>query len=118
MDCMAFGMGCCCSQITIQAKNLEHATIMYDQFAIISPILLTLSSSCAILKGRLSNNSTRWNIIEQAVDDRNDNDSSIKSRYSSISYYTNEKGEAYNDLKNDYDLNTNKLLIQIIYQQI
>jgi len=110
MDCMAFGMGCCCSQITIQAKNLDHATMMYDQFAILSPILLALSSSCAILKGRLSNNSTRWNVIEQAVDDRNENDRAIKSRYSSISYYTDKKGEEYNDIENDYDLSINKLL--------
>ena len=60
MDCMAFGMGCCCLQgtsnlpedslhteldlhcalVTFQACCIEEARRLYDQLAVISPILV------------------------------------------------------------------------------
>lgn len=40
MDCMAFGMGCCCLQITFQAADISQARFIYDQFAILSPIMV------------------------------------------------------------------------------
>ena len=67
MDCMAFGMGNCCSQVTIQCKNLEDATYLYDQFAVLSPLLLYLSSASPFINGYLTESQNRWKIIEQSV---------------------------------------------------
>jgi hypothetical protein len=33
MDAMAFGMGCCCLQITFQAKDMDESRFMYDQWS-------------------------------------------------------------------------------------
>ena len=33
MDAMAFGMGCCCLQVTFQAKDIDESRFMYDLFA-------------------------------------------------------------------------------------
>ena len=40
MDCMAFGMGCCCLQITFQAADMSQARFIYDQFAILAPLMV------------------------------------------------------------------------------
>ena len=40
MDCMCFGMGCCCLQVTFQACNLDEARLLYDQLAHWSPIMV------------------------------------------------------------------------------
>jgi len=40
MDCMAFGMGCCCLQVTFQAADMSQARFIYDQFAILSPLMV------------------------------------------------------------------------------
>jgi glutamate--cysteine ligase catalytic subunit len=103
MDCMAFGMGNCCSQVTIQCKNLEDATYLYDQFAILSPLLLYLSSASPFINGYLTESQNRWKTIEQSVDDRNKNENIMKSRYSTISRFINSKGQKYNDLKEEYN---------------
>lgn len=42
MDCMAFGMGCCCLQVTFQAADMNQARFIYDQFAILSPIMVKM----------------------------------------------------------------------------
>ena len=55
MDCMAFGMGCCCLQITFQARDLNESRDLYDQLAVLAPIMLALSAACPILKGTLVN---------------------------------------------------------------
>ncbi|KKA26882.1 hypothetical protein TD95_003254, partial [Thielaviopsis punctulata] len=70
MDAMAFGMGSCCLQITIQAKNLLEARTMYDQLSPIGPIMLALTAATPIYKGFLANTDVRWNQIGNAVDDR------------------------------------------------
>ena len=41
MDAMAFGMGCSCLQITFQACSIEEARRMYDQLAVVSPIMVS-----------------------------------------------------------------------------
>jgi len=103
MDCMAFGMGNCCAQITIQCEGLDHAMMLYDQFAILSPFLLALSAACPILKGKLSDHDTRWRVIEQAVDDRKPEDKLKKSRYSTINYFISPNGVKYNDIEDEYN---------------
>ena len=59
-----------------------------------TPIMSALSASTAILKGQLSDHDFRWEVIEQAVDcrtnDEKDPDSVnhiCKSRYSTVSRY-------------------------------
>jgi hypothetical protein len=70
MDAMAFGMGCCCLQITFQAKDMEESRFMYDQLAVMAPIMMALTASTPVLKGRLADTDARWGIITESVDDR------------------------------------------------
>jgi len=70
MDAMAFGMGCCCLQITFQGKDVDESRFMYDQLAVVAPIMMALTASTPILKGRLADTDCRWGIISEAVDDR------------------------------------------------
>ncbi len=39
MDAMAFGMGCCCLQITFQAWNVDEARRVYDALVPVAPIM-------------------------------------------------------------------------------
>lgn len=41
MDAMAFGMGCCCLQITFQAFNVDEARRMYDALVPVAPIMVS-----------------------------------------------------------------------------
>ena len=70
MDAMAFGMGCCCLQITFQAKDVDESRFMYDQLAVVAPIMMALTASTPILKGRLADTDCRWGIISESTDDR------------------------------------------------
>ena len=70
MDAMAFGMGCCCLQITFQAKDVDESRFMYDQLAVVAPIMMALTASTPIMKGRLLDTDCRWGIISESVDDR------------------------------------------------
>ncbi|KAG7346815.1 glutamine cyclotransferase [Nitzschia inconspicua] len=70
MDAMAFGMGCCCLQITFQAKDVEESRFLFDQLNVMAPIMMALTASTPILKGRLLDTDARWGIISESVDDR------------------------------------------------
>ncbi|CAM9102480.1 unnamed protein product, partial [Hapterophycus canaliculatus] len=70
MDAMAFGMGCCCLQVTFQARDVDESRYMYDQLAVLSPVMLALTAATPILKGRLVDTDVRWNTIATSVDDR------------------------------------------------
>lgn len=70
MDAMAFGMGCCCLQITFQAKDMDESRFMYDQLAVMAPIMMALTASTPILRGRIADTDARWGIISESVDDR------------------------------------------------
>lgn len=94
MDSMAFGMGCCCLQLTYQAHTIDHARYLHDQLLAISPILAALSASAPIYKGKLADIDLRFTVISQSVDDRtkeerNPSDSHFipKPRYSHNSHY-------------------------------
>ena len=69
-DCMAFGMGCCCLQVTFQSRNVSESRFMYDQLAGLAPIMMALGAATPIFKGRLVDTDVRWTIISQSVDDR------------------------------------------------
>lgn len=70
MDAMAFGMGCCCLQITFQCKDVDESRFLYDQLAVMTPIMMALTASTPILKGRLADTDCRWGIISESVDCR------------------------------------------------
>lgn len=70
MDAMGFGMGCCCLQVTFQARDIDESRFMYDQLAIFSPIMLALSAATPALRGRLVNTDVRWDVISKSVDCR------------------------------------------------
>ena len=38
VDAMAFGMGCCCLQITFQAKDVDESRFIFDQLAVMAPM--------------------------------------------------------------------------------
>ncbi|KAJ3270551.1 hypothetical protein HK104_004897, partial [Borealophlyctis nickersoniae] len=101
MDCMCFGMGCSCLQVTFQACNVEEARRLYDQLAVMAPIMLALSAAAPIFRGYLADVDVRWSIIAGSVDDRTPAERGMqpldgsptsrfrinKSRYDSISLY-------------------------------
>lgn len=98
LDAMGFGMGCCCLQITFQARDIMEARHLYDQLAVLCPLLLALTASTPIYRGYLTDVDCRWNVISAAVDDRtpeergnrNGAKGSLvipKSRYASVSRY-------------------------------
>lgn len=108
MDAMVFGMGNCCLQATIGSPSLNAALYIYDQFIPFAPILLALSSSSPIFKGKLSELDNRFNILEQAVDDRTEEEKDpksekyiYKSRYSPAYSYISENIYAQ-EFHNDY----------------
>lgn len=74
MDAMAFGMGMCCLQVTFQARDMDESRYMYDQLAVLAPIMLAVTAASPIFKGRLSDVDARWNIIAQSVDDRTEDE--------------------------------------------
>ena len=43
MDCMGFGMGCSCLQVTFQACDIEEARHLYDQLAVVCPVMVSYS---------------------------------------------------------------------------
>jgi glutamate--cysteine ligase catalytic subunit len=45
MDAMAFGMGCCCLQITFQAWNVNEARRVYDALVPVAPIMVRQPTS-------------------------------------------------------------------------
>ncbi|KAG0034427.1 hypothetical protein BGZ81_004677 [Podila clonocystis] len=124
MDAMAFGMGCCCLQITFQAVNVDEARKIYDQMAPLGPIMLALTAAAPIYRGYLSDVDCRWNVIAQSVDDRTEEERGLKplknskfrinkSRYDSIdSYISNDPSNKpeYNDIPLVYDKDIYKKL--------
>jgi len=71
LDCMCFGMGCSCLQVTFQASDIQEARFIYDALAPVTPILLALSAGAPAYKGYLVDTDCRWNVISGSVDDRN-----------------------------------------------
>lgn len=142
MDAMAFGMGCCCLQVTFQARDVKESRILYDQLAVMAPLLLALSANSPIWRGHLSSCDTRWEVISQSVDCRTPFESGeeaptpswmeickesvknsaghgkrpiAKSRYSSIDAYISDSPDLldeYNDLPLQYDEESYQKLVE------
>lgn len=122
MDCMGFGMGCSCLQVTFQACNITEARTLYDELAPLCPIMLALSAAAPIFRGHLADIDARWTVISQSVDDRTDEERGEKplkenkfvinkSRYDSIDSYLSPCYRCYNDLDLVYDHDIYKELI-------
>eukprot|EP00928_Gymnodinium_smaydae_P082264 TRINITY_DN65646_c0_g1_i1.p1 TRINITY_DN65646_c0_g1~~TRINITY_DN65646_c0_g1_i1.p1 ORF type:complete len:697 (+),score=96.84 TRINITY_DN65646_c0_g1_i1:73-2163(+) len=120
-DAMAFGMGNCCLQVTMQASSISESRYLYDQLAPLTPILLALTAATPFLRGWICDDDTRWGQLSQSVDDRTPAERSSvstgaasgderlagngmrplkKSRYDSIDCYIGEGPEAarHNDV--------------------
>ena len=54
----------------VQARDVDESRYMYDQLAILSPVMLALTAATPVLKGRLVDTDVRWNTIALSVDDR------------------------------------------------
>ncbi|KAK8858883.1 hypothetical protein IAR55_003114 [Kwoniella newhampshirensis] len=98
MDAMAFGMGCCCLQITFQAWNVDEARKVYDALVPVAPIMLALTAASPAFRGKLADVDARWNVIAASVDDRTEEERGLKplkndryripkSRYDSVDLY-------------------------------
>ncbi|ORX37103.1 glutamate-cysteine ligase-domain-containing protein [Kockovaella imperatae] len=98
MDAMAFGMGCCCLQITFQAWNVDEARRVYDALVPVAPIMLALTAASPAFRGYLADVDARWNVIAASVDDRTEEERGLKplksdrysipkSRYDSVDLY-------------------------------
>ena len=106
MDSTAFGMGCSCLQVTLQARNMRESRYLYDQLAVMAPLMLAMTAATPAVRGLLADSDVRWDIISAAMDDRTpaerDTQSIPKSRYSSISCFISDRVEydanSYNDL--------------------
>ncbi|KAJ3214458.1 hypothetical protein HDU67_001643 [Dinochytrium kinnereticum] len=127
MDCMCFGMGCCCLQVTFQACSVEEARRLYDHLAVLTPIMMALSAGSPIFRGYLADVDCRWDVISGSVDDRTKEERGLeplqssrfvipKSRYDSISTYltagpnysggcssVKENGEVHSYYKSKYN---------------
>lgn len=114
MDSVFFGLGMCCTQVTFQGCNIDEARILYDQLAVLAPIMLALTAAAPVSRGHLLNTDARWGIISASCDDRTDEEKGLKpleenkfqirkSRYDSIDMYISPEGAMYNDIPIQYE---------------
>lgn len=106
MDSTAFGMGSSCLQVTLQGRDLSESRYLYDQLAVMAPLMLALTAATPAQRGMLADTDVRWDVISGAMDDRPLEESQsgriTKSRYSSIDCFLScresFKPETYNDI--------------------
>jgi len=109
LDCVTQGLGCGCLQVTFQACNVPEARVLYDQQAVLAPIVMALSASSPCAKGYLVDTDVRWNNISDLCDDRTEEElgqiplktkefTIPKSRYSSVDMYLSPDADALNDI--------------------
>jgi glutamate--cysteine ligase catalytic subunit len=111
---MAFGMGTCCTQLTLDATDLVESLHIFDHMAVLSPLMIAASAGSPIYQGKLVNTDTRWKALSDLVDDRSTNEvfTGIRSRYSSVYGYLGEGFENYQDVAYPVDESSYKYLIQ------
>ncbi|UJR24145.1 hypothetical protein I4U23_027111 [Adineta vaga] len=116
LDSSSIGWGCCCLQVTLQASSFYESLLLYDQLIPLTPIFLSLSTSCPIWRGYVSNVDSRWNVLSDTTDDRTNEEINSKifesSRYSSVSSYLLNSSERFNDQSINYDENIYQKLIE------
>jgi glutamate--cysteine ligase catalytic subunit len=57
---MGFGMGACCLQVTFQTHSIDEARHLYDQLAVLAPIMLALTAATPFLRGKIADTDVRW----------------------------------------------------------
>lgn len=70
MDAMVFGMGSCCLQVTFQARTIDEGRYLYDQLAVLAPLMMALSAASPFFRGEMADIDCRWTVISQSVDCR------------------------------------------------
>ncbi|KAI8926839.1 glutamate-cysteine ligase-domain-containing protein [Entophlyctis helioformis] len=93
--------------VTFQACSVEEARRLYDQLAVVAPLMLALTAAAPVYRGFLADVDCRWNVIAGSVDDRTPTERGLapnaaanangtshgkshrisKSRYDSVSRY-------------------------------
>lgn len=137
LDAMAFGMGCCCLQVTMQCKSDLESRFLHDQLVTMSPLFLALSAATPAFQGHLMATDTRWQAISDAVDDRTPAERGetvdsrpdkllaggglrqlSKSRYSSVSRYMKQTASPEEshamDALNDVDAGIDEDVLQML----
>ncbi|XP_078471986.1 glutamate--cysteine ligase catalytic subunit-like [Lampetra planeri] len=110
MDATGFGLGNCCLQVTLQARNIEEARHIYDQLAPLCPIMMALGAAAPFYRGLVSDVDCRWSIASAANDDRTRQERGLeplttskwripKSRFDSIDSFLSPGGAQFNDLE-------------------
>jgi len=113
-------------QTTLQCCNINEARFIYDQLAVISPILFAMSAGAPIFGGYLADIDCRWTVIAQSVDDRtleergmeplkNNKFKINKSRYDSIDCFISSdprNKKEYNDIDLVFDKDVYKELTE------
>lgn len=97
LDSFTSGMGNGCFQVTFGLDRLEAAIYCHDQLIPILPLLVALTASSPIVKGKLSGWDNRFNILTQACDDRTNEERDpqsesfiYKSRYANVYSYISD----------------------------
>eukprot|EP00172_Hildenbrandia_rubra_P002640 Plantae.Rhodophyta-Hildenbrandia_rubra.ctg3638.p1 GENE.Plantae.Rhodophyta-Hildenbrandia_rubra.ctg3638~~Plantae.Rhodophyta-Hildenbrandia_rubra.ctg3638.p1 ORF type:complete len:732 (-),score=106.62 Plantae.Rhodophyta-Hildenbrandia_rubra.ctg3638:1155-3350(-) len=118
MDSAAFGMGCCCLQITLQARDIGESRYLYDQLAVMAPLMMALTAATPILHGQLADTDTRWDVISAAMDDRTAEEINCgrpaKSRYSSIDMFISDRVDIKLDRFNDIPIQADRVSYQTL----
>jgi len=118
MDASVFGFGCCCLQVTLQARDFAESRYLHDQLAILAPILMALTAATPFAHGLLLESDVRWNMLSQACDDRTVQERSsaeLSSRYGNASLFIAETaaGEtSFNDVNAPFDAVAYQTLIE------
>ena len=115
MDCMAFGGSCNHLRVKVECPNLSEARYLFDQLAILSPILLCLSAATPFINGKISDLDSKWTLMKRSFDDRTSSEELsaqqshtpmgaryTKSRYDSISMFISNMTSmvpSYNDTR-------------------
>ena len=88
-DAATLGGSSCGLQVTMQARNLDQARMLYDQLIPMTPVLLALTAGTPTFKGYLSDTDTRWAVMADSVDDRtpDERERNLKLRVCSNSTY-------------------------------
>jgi len=49
---------------------MDESRFLFDQLAVMAPIMMALTASTPVLRGRIADTDARWGIISECVDDR------------------------------------------------
>ena len=104
LDHFGFGMCNTALQVTYSCRDLTEARLAHDLMHVLSPFMLSFSSSVFAVGGKLVDWNARFRIIEQSTDDRKPAEQGklVKTRYSTNNLFlSNDKKckARYNDSK-------------------